>query len=65
MKLFRQEKKFEDRRIAAKLAKEMEVDKGSTNDMETWHFDKKGKMIDKGNMDEDRDPKGLGKGSSS
>ena len=43
----------------------MEVDKGSTNDMETWYFDKEGRVIDKSNMDEDRDPKGLGKGNSS
>jgi hypothetical protein len=44
---------------------EGEVDKGNTIDMETWHFDKEGRVIDKSNMDEDRDPKGLGKGSSS
>jgi hypothetical protein len=47
LKLFRQEAKFEDRRAAAKMAKEMAVDQDITNDMETWHFDEEGRVIAK------------------
>ena len=47
LKLFRQDSKFEARRAAAKMAKEMEVDQDNTNDMETWHFDEEGRVIAK------------------
>jgi hypothetical protein len=44
---FKQESKFEARRAAARVAKEMEVDQDNTNDMETWHFDERGRVIAK------------------
>jgi len=47
LKRFKQESKFEARRAAAKVAKEMEVDQDNTNDLETWHFDERGRVIAK------------------